>query len=121
MSDRFKTKDPCEKVVRENAAMFLYIPLEFSSQKMCEYVVIEGGGHRMFPDINDELKKTEICIYAVREDPDMFKFVPDRFKSQSMCNEVIFENRLLIKDVPRLVYHQILRLIKWCKDEEDMA
>ena len=116
MPDHFKTKDLCEKVVRENPEVFLYIPLEFRSQEMCEYVVMEGGGHWMFPDITDEFKNQKICIYAVREDPDMFEFVPDRFKSQSMCNNVIFKNLLLIKYVPD--WFLTAEMIEKYQDEE---
>ena len=92
MPDQFKTKELCEKVVREEVEMFLDTPNDLRSQEMCNCVIMEGGGHWLFPDIIDKFLNVKMCKIAVGENPDMMlKFVPDRFKSQSMCNDVILK------------------------------
>ena len=116
MPDRFKTRDLCEKVVRQEVEMFFYTPNDLRSQEMCDYVIMEGKGHWLFFDINDEFKNIEMCRYVVRENCEMVIFVPDRFKTREMCNNAVFEDKSLIKNVSD--WFVTAEMLEKCKDKE---
>ncbi len=123
MEDEEKIKTIFELLVFANTHNVVYVPREFLTKKMLEYVVVVRGNKIIF--LNEEFKPEfhamivfdfyPACINQnsldtyitkdnwlekIKKDSNYIKYIPKEYINQKLCDDVIRDNPDLIKYIP---------------------
>lgn len=111
----FETHELFMKMVQNDVNSFRYVPHDFKTQELVEFVVTKDGlllehiHHKYFISKYGKNLYKKICINAVKQNGLALEFVPKKFKSKEICDESLKQNREAYKFVPtmmKLIYYR---------------
>ena len=110
--NEYKTQEMCEFVVKKHACSIQYVPEQFKIKKMCERVVEIGPSWCL--DFVPQYRTLLMCKSAVERNIWHFDSIPDEFKTQEMCERTV-ETRptLFFEDVPE--YFLMPKMFELCE------
>ena len=98
ISDRYRTREMCNKSVNTSLSAIKFIPECCKPQEMCVKAVYTCPF--IFDSVPDWYKTQGMCDKAVSNDPFMVKYCVDRYKTQEMCNKAVNDFLPALKFIP---------------------
>ena len=107
--EKYRTKELCELVIKQNGIALEFIPKELITEELCELAVKQNGWSLDF--VPEYLKTKEMCKLAVKQSGWAIKYVPEEYITKEMCELAVKNDGYALQYVPeKLITEELCEL-----------